>query len=73
MEDLYYFHINSFSFFFRLLAFRVVFFYIPIYQGYYALPCNDFKTNMHKEKTNFKMAKSIIGSNIFNGKQKLNI
>ena len=66
MEDLFYFHINSFSF--SLQTFSIesgVAFYISIYLGYYTLPCHDFKANMQEVKTIFKMVKSITGSNMF--------
>ena len=59
MEDLYHFHINSFSSSFQTFSIKSgAFFYIPIYQGYYARPCHDFKEKMQREKTIFKMAKS---------------
>ena len=44
------------------------FFYISIYRGYYALPCNDFKGNIQMQKPIFKMPKSVTRSNILNGK-----
>ena len=59
---------------FRPLVFMVVFFfYVPIYRGYYALPCHDFKANIQEEKTIFKIATSIARSNNFNGKSKQKI
>lgn len=36
---------------FRPSVFRVVFFYIPTYTGYYSLPCHNFKANIQEEKT----------------------
>ena len=51
---------------FRHSLFRVVvFFCIPIYHGYYALPYHDFKANIQEEKAIFKIAKK---SNILIGK-----
>ena len=56
---------------FRCWVFRVVFFYIPIYGEYWALPCNNLKANIKEEKTIFRMAKSVTRSNIFNGKKNM--
>ena len=54
MEDLCPFQINYFSSSFQS---GVNFFYIPIHQGYYAVPCHDFKENMQEEKTYFQDGK----------------
>ena len=71
MKDLCHFHINSFSSSFWAFSIQSgVSFYIPIYWGYYILPCHDFKGNIQEEKTIFNMAKSITRSNIFNSKEK---
>ena len=69
MEDLCHFRVISLSSSFCTFSIQSnVFFYIPIYRGYYALSCRDFKANIQEEKTIFKMAKSVTRSNIFNGK-----
>ena len=49
----------------------MVFFYIPIYGEYWALPCNNLKANIKEEKTIFRMAKSVTRSNIFNSKKNM--
>ena len=69
MEDLCDFQINLFASYFHTFSIQSgVFFYIPIYRGYYPLPCHDFKTNIQEEKTFFKMATNMTRSNILNGK-----
>ena len=69
MEDLCDFQINLFPSYFHTFSIQSgVFFYIPIYRGYYPLPCHDFKANIQEEKTFFKMATNMTRSNILNGK-----
>ena len=69
MEGLFHFHINSFSSTFKTFLIQSgIFFYILIYQEYYALPRHDFKANIQEGKKIFKIAKSITRRNIFTGK-----
>ena len=68
MEGLCHFRILLVAPFRPVVLLSGVFFYIPIYQQYYALPCHNFKVNIQEEKAILKMAKSTFRSNIFNGK-----
>ena len=59
------FHVNCFSSSFKIFSIQKdVFSVFPIFKGYYALPCHEFKADILEEETSLKIAKSITRSYI---------